>query len=246
MMFWFKPKKIHVDCFTKHEKIAKANPIKKAHHFVPDWWKKLDNVVYSKNPNGMAIPNATMKSCAGFIDLYRSGLIMPMWCDFLIEVHGDSYRYQIAIADAGFKTDQPVVIHQSFQNGNHYENKINIKIHSPWQLREKTGVKFLYTPCTWETVKKIPKVGILNGILDFKYQHGTNVQTFFPSEVDQYRVEIDAGMPLVQIIPLSEKRVVPHIHVIDEIEFERFKSASATHKFSGGYLDFVKKMKRNS
>lgn len=241
-MFWFKPSKIHVDCFTKHEKIAVVNPIKKAHHFVPDWWKKLETSMSMLTPQGMTVQKPTMKTCYGFMELYRTGLIIPMWTDFSIEVHGDSYRYVTAMVDAGFEGEDFITSHSPSQHGNHFENRLNIKIQSPWQLREKTGVKFLYSPCLWITGQKFPKVHFLNGILDFKYQAGTHVQTFFPTEEDQYRVDFESGTPLVQLIPLSEKRVVPHIHVVDKVEYEKFKTVSAHHKFFGSYLDLIKRV----
>lgn len=242
-MFWFKPRKIHVDCFVKNETIATVNPIQKAHHFVPDWWKKLDNFVFNINSYGMKVPRPTMKKCAGFVDLYRTGLIVPMWCDLSIEVHGENYRYHSAIPDLNSGNESAVISHPTFQHNNSFDGLVNIKIVSPWVIRENTGVKFLYAPCTWSTVKKFPKVQFLSGILDFKNQFEAHIQSFVPSEQDQYRIDIEAGTPLMHIIPLSEKKVIPHIHFVDKVEFEKLKTFGSSYKFVGSYINRVRSSK---
>lgn len=238
-MFWFKPRKIHVDCFTKVETIAQVNPIRKAHHFVPDWWKKLDNTFPSTNSHGLVTHRGTMKHCTGFIELHKRGLIIPMWSDLVIEVLNGSYRYEMALDDYG-NGGQAVAWHNPEQHGNSYNNMINLKIGSPWKLREKTGIDFLYTSYTWETAKTLPKMQFLNGILNFKHQASTNIQTMLPVENQQSRMEIEAGVPIMQLIPLSDKKIEPHIHVLSVAEFEKFKHVEATFKFQRSYLTKIK------
>lgn len=242
MMFWFKPRKIHVDCFTKVETIAQVNPIRKAHHFVPDWWKKLDNTFPVTNQHGLVVQKGTMKHCIGFIELHKRGLIMPMWSDLVMEVINGNYRYQMALEDYGLNGGMSILWHNAEQHGNHYNDKISLKITSPWKLREKTGVDFLYTPYTWATAKTLPKIQFLNGMLNFKHQASTHIQGFLPIEDQQCRMEIEAGEPLMQLIPLSDKKIEPHIHVVTDAEFEKFKYLEATFKFQRSHITKIKQL----
>lgn len=239
-MFWFKSSKIHVDCFTKNPTFAELNPIQKSHYFVPDWWKNLEGSTVRKNNHGTFISTPTMKTCPGFMDLYRVGLTIPMWSDFTMQINNGQYSYTSALSDQEFGTDLAVVSHPASQYGNNFKNKLNIKIKCPWMIKEKTGVKFLFTGSTWSVVENIPKIHILNGVLEFKYQSAVHIQSFFPVEKDAYIINIPSGTPLVQLIPISDKQVVPHIHVISETELNKLKNAAAKHKFIGSYLDKVK------
>ena len=71
-----------------------------------------------------------------------------------------------------------------------------------WIIYEKTGVQFAIMPATWSHAEHL--ILPLPAIMDFKYQHGSNVNMFLPKPQGKYRLNIPIGMPLIQCIPLAE------------------------------------------
>jgi hypothetical protein len=235
-MFLIKRKKIHVDCFTIDSGFAEHNAIKKAQYYVPSWWKKLNGSCPVKENNGVVIDRATMKTCSGFLDLYQQGLIIPMWADTVIYLTEEGYSYNSALS----LVDLPIDTHNSYQYGDNFKNHIHIKIISPWLLKEKTGVNFLFTGCVWTTTRVIPKVAVLNGVINYKHQYSTHINTFFLLEGLPYQTKIEAGTPIAQIIPISEKLVEPHIHVVSETEYNKLNNYQRAFKFKNSYLTRLK------
>ena len=84
MFFFFKRKKIVVDCFTDNYSINELFPIQTANNFYPDWWKNLPKTYDAMNKWGLRVSQSTMKKCPAIIDLYKTGFIMPLWSDLQI------------------------------------------------------------------------------------------------------------------------------------------------------------------
>lgn len=214
-MFLFKNRKIHVDCFTNIGIYATDNPIQKASEFIPNWWKNLKATVDLKDSNGIVIPAPTMKSCMGFIDLYRSGFIIPMWSDLYFKIENNNFSYQ-------FSSKMGSIAHHSpFQYNYAYKHLVHFKIEVPWFFKEKTGVKFSVSSCIWTMLEKMPKISLLSGVVDFKYQPSCNINGFSSLENQPYQYNIEAGTPMLHLIPFSEKEVVPHIHTLSIEEYQK-------------------------
>ena len=79
MIFFFKPKKIHLDCFTNRNDVYTYFPIVKANKTFPDWWKNLP-----KNSN-----RSTMKNCVGFLDYFKNSVALRLWSDLEITLKKD-------------------------------------------------------------------------------------------------------------------------------------------------------------
>ena len=229
-MFLFKKNKIHIDCFTCDETIAQDNPIQKTSNFIPEWWKKMPNSFHQMQ-NNVEVPFGTMKSCLGFIDLYSKGLVIPLWSDLNIKVEKNNINYVIAKNTNLFGNS--IEFHDRVQYGNSHNNHIHFKLISPWYLKEKSGVKFLLTSCIWNMLENFPKIHIVNGILEFSKLFITNINGFMSLENQPYQYNIEIGMPLVQLIPLSEKSVVPHIQVLNDAEWKKMNHSTVTNKFTG-------------
>lgn len=235
-MFWFKRKKITVDCFIDNELIATHQPIQKASHFIPEWWKNLSHTVTFRNEKtGLEYERGTMRGCAGFIDLYKQGIIMPMWSDVKIEIIDSQYRYQFALNSCEI-TDHPPK-----QHNDNFKGKINIKLTSPWVLKEKTGVDFLFMGCSWTTTRLFSEMSLMPGVVNFKNQMSTHVNSFVPIGNPMYSIFIEAGTPLIQMIPISEKRVVPKIHVLTTDEYHNLCKGNLHNKFVKSYFSRLNK-----
>jgi hypothetical protein len=78
---------------------------------------------------------------------------------------------------------------------------------------------------------------LLDGVLDFKYQNGTNIN-FFLNNTIRNQVLLEAGTPMLHMIPLTEKKLEIKLHLIEEIEYTKmFALNNATPKFSGNYAE---------
>jgi len=215
-MFYFLKKKVVVDCFVNHPTIAEHYSIQKSIKLTPDWWKKLESF-YTRSDNlaGISVRQNTMKTCPGFVDLYRSSWTIPLWMDIFLRTSEEgSYTY-LTPCDMGF---QAVSSHDVKQHGDNFQNFIQLKLTSPWLLFEKRGVQFAFLGNDWELLKKHPEVKSLPGVVNFKSNHSTNFNMFLPKVNAEYNFL--AGLPLVQIIPLTDHKVEFRAHSVTDSEYQ--------------------------
>lgn len=238
MIFLFKKKPIHLDCFTSVGVVADLTPITKSSEFLPEWWKKIKNVQLS-NERGVMFDVATMRGCTGFIDLFKHGVIIPSWTELNIKIGDDGVNWVHPIK-SGTVLNAPVTSHPSYQYGDHFEDHIHLKITSPWCFYEKTGVNFYWSGFTWGLLDKFPNFTFLNGVIEFKHQHNTNINIFARKERFPYQYNIKTEIPLIQIVPISDKPVKPHIHCVDDREFERLRRKVAHTRFTKSYIHRLK------
>ena len=97
----------------------------------------------------------------------------------------------------------------------------------------------MWTSAFYNQLAELSAYHILPGIMDFKYNHGTNVNMFFP-KVDN-KILFKAGTPLAHIIPMSENKVEIKTHVVTEAEMEKIEPASYVSTFINKY-DINKKI----
>jgi hypothetical protein len=157
----------------------------------------------------------TMKTCPGVADLFRKGFIIPAWREFYVEVVN------------GVPRTEPV------------EEFGHVKLICPWRIREKTGVQFIWTQPFWQhnTTRYVTPTGLV----EYKYQHTTNVNMLVPKKLYPNNFTIDAGEPLAHVMPMSDKEIVLHHHVIDGMEWQ-LKHSTYAFTFSGQYYKFKKLM----
>jgi hypothetical protein len=78
------------------------------------------------------------------------------------------------------------------------------------------------------------------GVANFKYQFSANVNIFIPNEVPRTFV-IPHGRPLVQLVPLTERKIKLKTHLVTDTEFLRLKTKVVRVSFIGAY-DALKKV----
>ena len=224
-MFWIKPSVINVDCFTFNETAYNNFSPDIASKFYPKEFKKLDNNIRLKNnPNinsKLMSSMATIRLCNGVTDLYSNGFILPSWQDIILESTIDG---NIHLDDrTSHMYNKPAIqIHERWQFGNElYAGFNQVKLLSHWFFKEKTGVQFTWNMCDWERSDIADKVRILSAVLDFKHQTATNVNMFIKKDSI---ISYNAGDPLVHLIPISEKRVKVHKHLLSLEEYDRATS----------------------
>jgi hypothetical protein len=223
-MFFTKRKAIHVDCFTDRKFVFDTAKPDRAGKFYPDWWKKLPRTNTVSH-----VDRATMKHCRGFLDLYSTGFIMPLWSDFNVHFGSDG-SYQWEYADGVSVAE----LHPQWQRGSFAEDMPNMKLLSPWRFKEKTGVKFFNAQCFWND-GPVNQYHVVPGVIDFKYQNAPHANMLFNTGGEEKNFFMPFGTPLVHYIPVSEKPVVLHHHLVDSQEFQHIKEEHAPIKFVNKY-----------
>jgi hypothetical protein len=225
--FFHRRNKIVLDCFTSDAGAFNYTPIVKAIKTVPDWWKSLPNpgsgtafLEKDEKPG----KHQNMKRCYGFIELYKRGFILEHWCDVNIGVEYDNVSFS-------YSTGSTPVSHHPSQYNNSFKDFQHLKLNSPWSIREKTGVKFMWIGASW-SFEDLP-ITIMPGIFDFKYQSATNCNMFFPKSNERKEFMIKIGQPLMHGIPLSDDNIEIRNHLVTEEEYKRILIYPVS--FSGFY-----------
>lgn len=212
--FFFKRKQRTVDCLTDDPSAFKYHSISPAIEFFPDWWKKMPSYHASPDQNGLVVENPTIKKCIGFMNLFRRGVVLPLWSDIDIETNNSGYRY--SFVKQHYNKDLPLSEHHpDWQYGPAFSNALHMKLMSPWFLVQNSYYEYVFQPMTWNTIDQWHKYTVLPGIMDFKYQHSTNVNMFLEKNS---RMRIEAGTPMYQIIPISDDEIIFKNHLVDTKE----------------------------
>jgi hypothetical protein len=216
-MFFFRKKKIVINCFTKIDIPNFKYEPDYSRKFFPQWWKNLpkDNML-----NGVREP--TMKTCIGLIDYYNNpGIIIPCWEEISVSTSNNNSTVQLA--SLGEVGDVVYVNHEhrgGFMDHTQYEN---FKIISPWYFECEEDIKFLHVQPSWG-FQNPDNFLIPPGIMRYKYQHSTNINFFLRRRIEQRNFIIGLGTPLIHIFPLSDRDIELKIHYDTEKEVKRLLS----------------------
>lgn len=214
MFHFFKKEKIVLDCFTCIPSVYDNAKIKNGSNYFPDWWKSTPRTFENRN---------TIKSCRGFIDYFRDGIVIPSWFEADIHVYPfndpeqRSFRVQYSNNYVDLSASHDNVQFMDFAK----HNGRNIKIKSPWAFKTKADINFLWTQPTWHMRNNFNKISVLPAVVNFKYQHHTHINFFLELGESEYTVNLPPITPLVMIHPMTEKKVEIKTHLVDEKEFNR-------------------------
>lgn len=226
MMFFFKKKKIVLDCFTDSKFILDNFPITKSENYYPSWWKNLPKE-YKEGDNFW--PTSTMKRCRGIIDFYANTYTIPLWSDLMISIENKnikSFRWQFADNTCGAN------VHATDQRGEWLKDTHgHLKLHSPWQIKCKEDIKFSWISDVYNLNNDWP-ISILPGTVDFKYNSSTNVNLLLEyPEIYKKEFLIPAGHPIVMLRACSERQVVLKFHYVKTSEIETMKTVPVFTNF---------------
>jgi hypothetical protein len=208
---------ITLDCFTVLPELPELFPIVRAGEILPSWWKSLEPTA-----NYKGIDRGTMKMCPGVSDYFKAGFIIPSWRDFKIEINsGIPNVLPEGSAD----------IHNPVQWGKALDGYGHVKLVSPWRIKEKSGVSFLFTNTFWH--KHRHQCIVPNGVVNYKYQATTNVNILISKNAFPKEFVIDAGEPLVHCLPMSDQKLKIKMHVVSPEEY--MQKDSYHFSFAGNY-----------
>lgn len=221
-------KPVIVDMYTDKAYVHEYASPAPASEFYPQWWKKLDKTVQDG-----VIEYPTMTSCEGFVAQYRNGLVIPLWSDLVMEFapRGTSgCRWHFADRQTEAK------VHPEAQRGSYLPETEyqHVKLDAPWVFTCNEDISFQWVQPMWN-FERPEEVLIPPGIVNFKYQHGVNINMFVKREPDVRVVKLDHGQPMVLLTPLTERNVVYRTHLVTAEEMEKLNSLRSSIKFVGTY-----------
>jgi hypothetical protein len=215
-------KKIILDCFTTESQVFDYCKIKSGKQQLPDWWKNTPkDSPPTSGQDGQDWNVPSIRACKGIKDYYDTSIMFPLWTDFSLELlhDGSENLYRWNSVDPKFDT-----------NGSHHKvgtenfcksDGFTLKFTSPWLFKCNSDVNFLMSQPTWHDRALTDNLVVLPGVLNFKYQHGTNINFFLRNYTHSRTINIPAFTPLAMFHPLTEDKVVVQNHLIDESEEKR-------------------------
>lgn len=230
-MFLFKKKKIVVDAMTINSAVGNLFPIKKCSEFIPSWWKSMPSTYKVSTDHGIDYDASTIKRCDGILQYYKHGFMIPLWSDLIIKTAEDG-SWAWKWSDDSDPMD--IVTHNRKQFSPVFDNFIHLKINSPWVLLEKTGVKFEWSQPVYNDISNLNKYIIPPAVIDFKYNCGTNINMLLSNKNEI--VHINAGEPLVKLVPISDYDVTIKTHIVSLEEYIKHKNFGVYNfSFRGKY-----------
>jgi hypothetical protein len=215
-----KPKKITVDAFVNNESINHYTPLVSARELLPDWWKKMSGVTSAQAPNGIIYEGGTIKRCDSILKHLTSGFIIPLWSDLILETSERS-EFRSIWSDGN---NLPVVLQGTNQAGPVLEQHLHIKIHSPWFIQERTGVRWQFLQPDYHIVENMFDLRVAPGSLEFREQFSSHINTFMP--VKNARIELARGTPIAHLVPHSDAEIEIKTHVLSQDEYDRIGSVT--------------------
>lgn len=224
--FFNRTPKLHIDCFTSNSTAYKFAPIVNSYKARPEWFDKVtppqpsntNSRFFSVDDHGLIGFNRdrslrTLKSCPGFSELYRRGFILESWCDMAFNVDQDVFSYY-------YSNGKQMVLHDPGQVYPGFKDYHIVKLCSPWHLNIKESVPFIALAAEWSLEDYNFKV--LPGVVDYQIQTSTNAFIAVRKNIKEQFI-VNIGQPLIHFIPLIDKKLVIHNHIVTDAELEKIK-----------------------
>lgn len=221
-MFWFKKKKIVFDCFTYDKAAHDVYPIRKAMPYYPEIIKKMPMASkVNDHSTNVQFDMPTMKACTGINGLYKQGAIIPFWTDYVCQPkrHAVENRSKLGLAD--FDAQQRLSEHPRIQYPGMFEDYINVKFGGVWHIREKTGIKVLQIPATYNLNNLNYSILIPPSLSYFDLQVQCNLQMFVRADSPDFTIY--AGTPMLHLIPITENEVEWRRHIVSHADWVKIE-----------------------
>lgn len=231
-----KRKYIDVFCYTDNVNAYEYFPVSQAREFIPQWWKDIPNTVYDEDNSyhTKGFIRHTMKRCPGIIEYYKKGLMIPLWSDIeiIIDRHINDTGLSIAVADESTEVES----HPDYQKGHFLSSGdwYHTKLVSPWLIETREPLDFLCLQPHWNFNDLNKDILIPNGYINFyKGNCASNIQMFINQSTDRV-INIDAGTPILHLVPLTEKKIKVHA-IYDEKRVRLLDRKIARYSFDAKY-----------
>jgi hypothetical protein len=117
-----------------------------------------------------------------------------------------------------------------------YNGYAHLKIVSPWAVKCDIETKFYWTT-PYYFYNNPTKYILAHGMMEYKYNHSSNINLFFPIEHEPYSFMFNAGDPLVHMIDTAFTEFHVQYELLqNNLEFyKKYNYDSSTH-FVGDYF----------
>lgn len=184
----------------------------------PDWLKKLKNFAITWDDRSkIAIKNPTAGVCPGIRSFLNDPITINMWADMEIRVFPDGTWTHYTRPMWGVS----VVEHNKEQFGEAYNKRLSLKLESPWHFVCDQPIKFMFMESHYSTSYfRDNNVLFPPGIIEYKYQHSTNVHLSVPiPENEPYIISLRHGQPLVSLFPMTETPINFDVKLVSRDEY---------------------------
>lgn len=189
---FLKKKKIVLEAYAPVGDLIDLFPIVESRKCIPKWYHSLPASNHDVN----------VKNCFGLKDLYNKGIIIPLWADHEIILDPIS---GVSVSSGMQSTMQPVVSHDlDEQAPGAWPGYINLKFNSPWLFWCDEPIHWVWTqPVWWQEDPQ--QLTLVSGVAEFRGQHDSNVATLLRMPQQKKTLTLKAGLPMAQLIPLTEE-----------------------------------------
>lgn len=207
---------IILDCYTFDEEVYSNYPVQRINKRLPEWWVDLPKDFKIEDQN---VP--TMKSCAGLIDYFSSGFTIPLWTDI-------DFKIGETMTDGIECNISEVQVHPTQQRGNFlsHEKYQHLKLLTPWVITCEEDIKFAFTFNTW-SVDNPEEFVVPPGVIDFLSQRSASINMFLVYNGITRDVHLSSGFPIINMIPLSSRKLEIRNHLIDGATWVEMNNSSA-------------------
>jgi hypothetical protein len=231
---------ITLDCYTDRPDVFYNSKIEPTSRKTPNWFKSIP-VDFGINDD--LTTTSSIRRCSGVNSLFSSGYVISMWSDLRVELGelgSKEYRWQYADkqSDAG---EHPVIQRGDYAPPEKYQH---LKLESPWHFHCSHDIPWVWLQNNWLTDSPDDYL-VPPSIVEYHYQSTTNINMLFARSANKRLIDIKLGTPLVQIIPMTDKKVVIRHHLVSTDELNRLnaKNGSSMLSFVNSYQK-TKKIKR--
>lgn len=220
-MFFIK-KSTKITAYTYDKSVLVNAPITIGVEEKPNWLKKLKTAVMSFDPNlGMEVSSPTARTCPAIRDFISEPLQLKMWGDADISVFPDGRWTQYCRPGHGIDAGE----HSKIQFGEAYNNRLALKLNSPWFFVSNDNTKFLFMEAHYSTSYfRDNNILFPPGVIAYNLQHSTNVHLSVPIPKQQLIINLRLGMPLVSMFPLTDRPVELETKLIPVDEWNALNS----------------------
>lgn len=193
-----------IEFFTTIPGLASACPITPARSYAPSWAHAMREDYKRQSKGRIDRINHTYR-CPGIFDLLRTGYLISMPWDIIIETNGDPWNFKWTVPDGTLSelmNEVPLV--QSHSEAAKMlptppgAMSTIIKLNTPWHLKAPKDLKFLILPLSYTDEFAYEHVP---GVLDPALSVEINLLLRWYKTDGVFKIK--AGTPLAHIIPLS-------------------------------------------
>ena len=225
-------------------------PIQKSSHFIPKWFKDMQDyieipAVHEKNKKNYfgkkgstakQHSTGTVKRCPAIIDLLTEGFIIPMWTDFLVQrdleiLEWDNKNFPYGIE---FHSKEQITGWDLKKT----DFKEAVKFTNPWRIYTPPGYSVLFMPPIYQFEKRFT---VLPGIVETDSYHHKNLPSIWHTTKD---ARIERGTPFIQVIPFKRDNWDIDVSQMTEtdIENDAREKTELNTKFKNSYRNIVRRL----